>query len=39
VDAILGLDAVLRGQYDAAAERLTQVVADTRRLQLRNLTL
>ncbi|OKI26392.1 LuxR family transcriptional regulator [Saccharothrix sp. CB00851] len=39
VDAILGLDAVLRGQYAAAAEQLPRIIADTRRLQLRNLTL
>ena len=39
VDSILGLDAVLRGQYAAAAERLTRIIADSRRLQLRNLTL
>ncbi|MFI9010672.1 AAA family ATPase [Actinosynnema sp. NPDC053489] len=39
VDSILGLDAVLRGQYAAAAERLPRIIADTRRLRLRNLTL
>lgn len=39
VDCILGLDAVLRGQYAAAAEKLDRAVADTRRLQLKHLNL
>ncbi|WP_033441724.1 helix-turn-helix transcriptional regulator [Saccharothrix sp. NRRL B-16314] len=39
VDSILGLDAVLRGQYAAAADKLAGTVADTRRLQLKHLTL
>ncbi|WP_367137523.1 AAA family ATPase [Saccharothrix sp. HUAS TT1] len=38
-ESILGLDAVLRGEYDAAAGRLARIVADTRRLQLEHLTL
>ncbi|MDQ2587701.1 helix-turn-helix transcriptional regulator [Saccharothrix yanglingensis] len=39
VDCILGLDMVLRGHYDEAADRLARIAADTRRLQLKHLTL
>ncbi|WP_433262812.1 helix-turn-helix transcriptional regulator [Actinosynnema sp. CS-041913] len=39
VDAILGLDAVLRGQYPAAEERLARCGEGTRRLQLKSMTL
>ncbi|WP_447003255.1 AAA family ATPase [Saccharothrix isguenensis] len=39
MDSILGLDAVLRGQYAAATEKLAGTVADTRRMQLKHLTL
>ncbi|MBW4721052.1 helix-turn-helix transcriptional regulator [Saccharothrix obliqua] len=39
VDAILGLDAVLRGQYQAAEEKLDRCGEGTRRLQLKSMTL
>ncbi|RKT56487.1 ATP-binding protein [Saccharothrix australiensis] len=39
VDAILGLDAVLRGQYAAAEERLARCGEGTRRLHLDAMTL
>ncbi|QFZ22188.1 helix-turn-helix transcriptional regulator [Saccharothrix syringae] len=39
VDSILGLDAVLRGQYEEAAGRLARVVADTRRMHVKSLVL
>ncbi|GAA1305171.1 LuxR family transcriptional regulator [Saccharothrix xinjiangensis] len=38
-ECILGLDTVLRGHYSAAADGLARAAADTRRLQLKNLTL
>ncbi|ONI89213.1 LuxR family transcriptional regulator [Saccharothrix sp. ALI-22-I] len=39
VDAILGLDAVLRGQYAVASEKLARCGEGTRRLQLKNMSL
>ncbi|MEU4806020.1 AAA family ATPase [Actinosynnema sp. NPDC023587] len=39
VDAILGLDLVLRGQYESARERLARCGEGTRRLQLKSMTL
>ncbi|MGM1064946.1 ATP-binding protein [Saccharothrix sp. Mg75] len=39
VDAILGLDTVLRGRYEEASDRLGRTAADTRRLRLDHLTL
>ncbi|MBY8849499.1 DMT family transporter [Saccharothrix sp. MB29] len=39
VDCILGLDMVLHGHYGEAADRLARIAADTRRLQLKHLTL
>ncbi|MFD1147130.1 helix-turn-helix transcriptional regulator, partial [Saccharothrix hoggarensis] len=39
VDAILGLDAVLRGQYAAASAKLARTVESTRRLRLKQVTL
>jgi len=39
VDAILGLDAVLRGQYAVAEEKLARCGEGTRRLQLKSMTL
>ncbi len=39
VDAILGLDAVLRGQYRTAEEKLRVCGEGTRRLQLKSMTL